>query len=309
MTDNALAPSYGQRVRNALLSGMDYAGRGAALADLYSGGMLSTLAGMVPGNSIENATAARDRALEGVPRDAKALATEPINPLAAIFAGPMARTANRKMLQRAEELAAQNAPREQIWNETGWFQGPDKKWRFEIDDSGLAVKDPSKWARPNKVWNDLEQAWTVEDPSVSGAIAMGARRMVGQDGLLVHPELRAAYPDVDNIMLGPLNSEYSALYQYGPPERILLDQFMSPDAVRKPSAHEFQHAVQNREGFSPGNRIGAGVNSADSYNRAAGEVEARAVERRLDLTPEQRRVRAPWLDYNVPEQDQIVRFR
>jgi hypothetical protein len=90
MTGNALAPSYGQRVRNALLSGMDYAGRGAALADLYSGGMLSTLAGMVPGNSIENATAARDRALEGVPRDWKAAATEPVNPLVAMAAIPAA---------------------------------------------------------------------------------------------------------------------------------------------------------------------------------------------------------------------------
>jgi len=41
----------------------------------------------------------------------------------------------------------------------------------------------------------------------------------------------------------------------------------------------------------------------------ARRVEARAVEARRDLTPEQRRARPPWLDYDVPEGDQIVRFR
>lgn len=47
--------------------------------------------------------------------------------------------------------------------------------------------------------------------------------------------------------------------------------------------------------------------SADEYRRLAGEVEARAVEARADLTREQRRARAPWLDYDVPEAQQIVR--
>jgi Large polyvalent protein associated domain 23 len=46
----------------------------------------------------------------------------------------------------------------------------------------------------------------------------------------------------------------------------------------------------------------------DWYNRLAGETEARTVEARRDLTPEQRRARAPWLDYDVPEANQIVRF-
>lgn len=43
------------------------------------------------------------------------------------------------------------------------------------------------------------------------------------------------------------------------------------------------------------------------YNRLAGEVEARAVQKRLDMTPDQRRSRPPWEDYDVPEDQQIVR--
>ena len=61
---------------------MDYAGRGLALGDLYTGGILSSLAGLNPFTSYGSVMEARERALAGVPRDAKALATEPINPVA-----------------------------------------------------------------------------------------------------------------------------------------------------------------------------------------------------------------------------------
>ena len=44
------------------------------------------------------------------------------------------------------------------------------------------------------------------------------------------------------------------------------------------------------------------------YWKSADEASARAVQARRDLTPEQRMERPPWLDYDVPEQDQIVRF-
>lgn len=67
--------------------GMDYAGRGAALADLYSGGMLSSVAGLNPFTSYSDVLAARDRALEGVPADWKGLATQPVNPVHGILFG------------------------------------------------------------------------------------------------------------------------------------------------------------------------------------------------------------------------------
>jgi hypothetical protein len=50
-----------------------------------------------------------------------------------------------------------------------------------------------------------------------------------------------------------------------------------------------------------------GVDPSGSYARNAGEVEARAVQARRDLLPEQRRARPPWLDYDVPPEQQIVR--
>lgn len=54
-----------------------------------------------------------------------------------MFAGRLAKTADQEALARAERLAAEGADRNAIWNETGWFQGPDQKWRFEIDADGF----------------------------------------------------------------------------------------------------------------------------------------------------------------------------
>lgn len=43
------------------------------------------------------------------------------------------------------------------------------------------------------------------------------------------------------------------------------------------------------------------------YNNLAGEAEARLVEKRLGMTPEERAARPPWEDFDVAESEQIVR--
>ena len=44
-----------------------------------------------------------------------------------------------------------------------------------------------------------------------------------------------------------------------------------------------------------------------AYHHLAGEAEARLVQKRMDLSADERRARPPWLDYDVPEEQQIVR--
>jgi hypothetical protein len=45
------------------------------------------------------------------------------------------------------------------------------------------------------------------------------------------------------------------------------------------------------------------------YRRSAGEAEARNVPYRKDLTPAERRAKASWETQDVPDDQQIVRFR
>jgi hypothetical protein len=83
--------------------------------------------------------------------------------------------------------------------------------------------------------------------------------------------------------------------------------------------HEIQHGISDLEGFAVGgNPTQEGVRALfsgkgfkageDRYHRLAGETEARTVQKRMDLTPDERASRPPWLDYDVPEDQQIVRF-
>lgn len=198
--------------------------------------------------------------------------------LLATFLGPAAKTANLGALARARQMAEAGVPREKIWQQEGWFQGPDKKWRFELDDSGSSLAQMP--AKPVDHMGQLNQTFS-------------------------HPELFAAYPSMEKIALRSSAGD-GAYYQprrgFTMPERISIG--VETGNPRSAALHEAQHAVQVREGFAPGGNPAA---DPSLYNKIAGEVEARAVQARRDLTPEQRRERPPWLDYDVPESQQIVR--
>lgn len=102
---------------------------------------------------------------------------------AGIVAGEKAATANQEALGKAKELMRSGADRATIHAQTGWWQGPDRKWRFEIDDSAAKISD-----RPLPTHNvtiggeDLgwHEGWKVGD-------------------VLEHNELYKAYPELKGV--------------------------------------------------------------------------------------------------------------
>lgn len=162
-----------------------------------------------------------------------------------MFGGRMAKTADHDALARAEKMAAGGASRDDIWRETGWFAGPDGKWRFEIDDSGAALRDPFES-------DDLTQrliSASIDSPNIPVPTAASL------DDVLSHAELGRAYPGIpdagvyfDNMgrTKGRYNTDIDA---------ITLDSgdsVFAPDLQRSTALHELQHAVQSREGFAGG---------------------------------------------------------
>lgn len=145
-----------------------------------------------------------------------------------IFAGASAVTADLNKLAQAQKMAREGTLPNEIWETTGWIQGPDKKWRFEIDDSKMTV-------RPD-------------------ASRLGYETTLGQ--IVDHPEFFAAYPDAKNIRMAwgepPGRAGYTSSAYPGDPERIHLSQFDSPQTHRSLGLHEMQHAVQERENFARG---------------------------------------------------------
>lgn len=250
-----------------------------------------------------------------------------------IFGGRLARTADQDALRLAEEMAAAGRPRQDIWDQTGWFQGRDGQWRFEIDDS-LARLTPEAHA-----------VYDARNPN---------RYIYGSDvpGVIVHDDLMAAYPDLANVGAGAFYTHgKNESGSYFPNTDSLSISSSSARGARDTLLHELQHAVQQREGFTPGGspRDAPGVYNdlADEINRLiaqsggnldratpevaarvgelrrqirsipsdpqqlyrhlAGEVEARNVTARRDFDEADRRRIPPWQTQDVPDVDQILR--
>jgi hypothetical protein len=243
-----------------------------------------------------------------------------------IFAGPTAKTADTAALAKAEEMATSGASRDDIWNQTGWFQGNDGKWRFEIDDSTAGLK------------ND-EQFIAEFGPSKGQPV----NRFEGLD----HPGLSAAYPNLaDEISFAGLYApNRETLGVFSPSGGRMEVTAGTHDAALSAALHEHQHAIQSKEGFANGGnwrQLAAedpatasyaenlyqdmkarGVDLADEdmranamtmaarkrYNDISGEVEARNVQTRMNMNADERRAKAPWLTQDVPDDQQIFRFR
>jgi len=205
--------------------------------------------------------------------------------LLAMFLGPGAKIANRPALARAQQKAAAGVPREQIWKEDGWFQGPDGKWRFEVDDSAFRY-------------------------------AGGTGRL---GDVAPHPAMNAAYPDTARIAVGALPADGVKTGSYTPRRDGALTLWdrvtgrapaaiaVGPATPRTSILHEMQHAVDDIEGAIPRSKNPYGTAAPSDvaslarsreYVDAPFEMIARATEGRANLGQAQRAERPPWLDYS-----------
>ena len=309
---------------------------------------------------------------------------------ARVFAGANSRTADLSALAKARELTARRRDPVDIWNETGWFKGPDGQWRYEINDAGLVVdptatqghglfpprvdQGPEARAALANEMLDVLGASPSEVFQETGFMRDATGKLVdfGANGadpkLLAFPELASAYPASSSLRASSYASgDKSGLLGYF--DRVENSIGLAgdvPDAnIRSTAAHELQHFIQSQEGFARGGvpygasradllfdtvsngheiinairggnvdaiaaarekhgpifdvwesaakefpssdaaSIGlfakrqAGELATDAYRSLGGEVESRVVERRLNMTPEERAARFPMLDYDA----------
>jgi hypothetical protein len=273
-----------------------------------------------------------------------------------ILGGVLAKNADTLKLDTAKAMQAEGIPREQIWKDTGWFEGVDGQWKFEIDDSG------------SKMTPDAQDFFDTKGE--------GRAYYLDTSEVLDHPELKKAYntDPLTTLEYEPRGS--SGSYTGGTPTtkdyfgnepEINISAPNSTEA-RSVGLHELQHSIQEKEGFARGgsldnaprvdmDALGAvrkevkkldfdpyfvqnklninwdvtpeeldklkawellkaqeddilanQLDPYEAYKRLSGEVEARTVQKRMDLTPEQRVERPFWQDYDVPEEDQLIIF-
>jgi hypothetical protein len=285
------------------------------------------------------------------------------------FAGQTAWTADVAALDDARQQIAAGANPEQVRQDTGWFEGEDGRWRFEIDDSQAQFAPVENWL----------------DEAESGGVPL--------QRVLNHPGLFAAYPEIGQVTVVVNPQRTAGGFFAGQPGRGFTGaqiEIGDPTTYAEGNAmdvlmHEVQHAIQLREGFATGgspeamraekdqaledrkywssvaalrreaDRLGGDYQQAVqdyidvyeetpteqqvedarwapsaealdqrvaeaetvmreignpdlTYERLAGEVEARNTEARRGMTADERRAASPEQTADVPREQAIVRW-
>lgn len=240
------------------------------------------------------------------------------------FAGVTAKGADKNALAEAQIMKANGAHPDEVWTKTGWFQGADNRWRWEIDDS---------FSKYRVGWRSGKEDMKIQKPLPE---------------VLNHPELYSAYPSFKDITVVNDPKVHGAYWDKSKQE-VVIGKGFKDSQVHGTIMHELQHAIQDQEGFAKGgSNLTAGVDyqlkytpdvealipeiealgkiplnqrtpyqqersaylkkvgekfleytkaanqkAEDLYARLTGEVEARNVETRLEMSERARRFNPP----------------
>ena len=167
------------------------------------------------------------------------------------YAGANANGANLESLRKAQAMQEAGADMESIRKATGWHEGMDGKWRFEINDSRMQLRTDAA---------DIPNYTTLGE-------------------LVDAPELFEAYPDMADLSVtfhtleDGQNGGYSRKFDSIELSRDLKNR---PEALLNSLIHEVQHAIQSREGFA------SGANPAYWNRRMENGFDSRTAEERRE---------------------------
>lgn len=218
-----------------------------------------------------------------------------------IFIGPKSKSWNQKAADQAVELEKRGAKPEEIWQRTGTFRGPDKKLRQEISDQEMRLLNEFGY-QPRSLMD-----------KITGKKVRGEQQGRFKE-LLENKPLTEAYPELAEYRMQLRKLEKNQpeniqkfTGQFRPSSKFVFAQRQTPEGALDTLTHEYQHAVQNIEGFPGGTslesmmKIGA-KNKEEAmrlYRADPGEMEARAAALRRKLSEKERRARFPLQDFRL----------
>lgn len=171
--------------------------------------------------------------------------------LLAQFAGLKSMTSDNLKLDAAQARLNVGEDANVIRKETGWFQGKDGKFRYEISDDQASFTFDEKGALPSDI------------------IFKSARGRLKLGDIIKHEQLYKAYPFFENIDVNYNQNlkQFEGITAYYHPGSKSLS--LSPDAIKNKEAimHEIQHAIQDYEGFDGGDNIAALVQTKEDIEQ------------------------------------------
>ena len=192
----------------------------------------------------------------------------------------------------AEQMEKDGASREDIWRKTGWWRGKDGQWRVELPPIAI---DGQKLKQLDVNRDNYNFRKRKAQPEYHARL----EDLIADKQLVA--KLNAAYGTLPHISV--VDDVGWALGRFRPDANSIdIHRHMTAAEMRSVVEHELQHFIQHKEGFPEG-----GDNTGGEYRNLEGEVEARNVQARLGMTPEERAATPPWETEDVPEDRQIVR--
>ncbi len=186
------------------------------------------------------------------------------------FAGVTSRTVDKNKLAEAQILESRGLPKgmigdvkDYVWKKTGFFRGADNRWRYEINDADMKLRegafdktvdgDKITYAPKASGLPPLKDNASLEDVL---DFVIKTSRGKGQtlEQAIDHPELFKAYPELKGIQVKTLPEEELKLGTKGMMlgRTLFLAPDLSKEEVRSVVMHEVQHAIQDIEGFTRG---------------------------------------------------------
>lgn len=190
------------------------------------------------------------------------------------YAGRNARTADHEALQKAQQMLEDGSTMEDIRRETGWHQGFDGKWRFEIDDSRMQYyrNGDARFGEMHPEYaeyqdlstkfiygtiteqevdrlRELGSVWGNERGRLSNRISGGSAKL---SDILSHDALYEAYPELADVSIsfGETNGREKGYFDKRKNTIVISNVLRnSPESTL---LHEIQHAIQDIEGFASG---------------------------------------------------------
>ena len=250
-----------------------------------------------------------------------------------IFVGENSKTWDKVDAVRAKAMEKKGATPEQIWQETGTFRGPEGKWRQEISDENLKINDLGggkvSLSHPElqAAYDQLPKGVKVElDPQY---VQMSEYRAPeselawqrGEGGTIRTPANEPTPLDIYGHELQHAVQAREGFSGGGSPNRMVaLLQDMAKQkreearnylsATNDPTARQKGLSLEKQARLLEDKAVSAHQSEQSKlelYNQLAGEAEARAVQERFYMTPEQRRATFPYESYDVPVNQLIIR--
>jgi Large polyvalent protein associated domain 23 len=164
----------------------------------------------------------------------------------AIFAGPLAKTADLTELERAKAMLRMGATDDDVWRATGWWVNtPDGVPRFEIDDSAARV-----WGQnPDNLLNNNTPAGEIGREFI-----IGNNRGLRVNDIIQNGGLFEAYPKVAESFAATqrLPPGTRGVMQHGPFGAMVVDESLDPLQTLSTAHHEIQHKIQRIEDMARG---------------------------------------------------------